>query len=76
MAKEYGVGMRRALLAAQGVGFEPTPHLDGDAKWAFVGQTLDLVLRRDEVVSQEFLNGAREGAVKAWERRIAQEIVQ
>jgi len=41
-----------------------------------VGQTLDLVLRRDEVVSQEFLNGAREGAVKAWERRIAQEIAQ
>ena len=76
MAKEYGVGMRRALLAAQGVGFEPAPHLDGDAYAKFVRGTMDLVVRGRDDFSEDFVSGVSEGAVAAWERRIAQEIAQ
>lgn len=76
MSADYGVGRQRALLAAQGVGYEPTPHLDGDGKWHFIRQTLSLVLRRSGAVSEEFLDGARVGAIEAWERLMDKEIVQ
>ena len=73
MTTDYGVGWRRAQLAAQGVGFEPTPHLDGDGYTKFVRQTMDLVLQQNEDVSEDFITGVGEGAVAAWERHVHKE---
>jgi hypothetical protein len=73
---DWGVGYSRALMAAQGVGFEPAPHLDGDAYAKFVRGTMDLVMRGRDDFSEDFVSGVSEGAVAAWERRIAQEIAQ
>jgi len=73
MKADYGVGWRRAQLAAQGVGFEPTPHLDGDGYTKFVQQTMDLALKRHEDVSEDFITGVSEGAVAAWERHVQKE---
>lgn len=73
MTTDYGVGWLRAQLAAQGVGFEPTPHLDGDGYTKFVRQTMDLVLQQNEDVSEDFITGVGEGAVAAWERHVHKE---
>lgn len=72
---DYGAGWRRAHMAAQGVGFEPTPHLDGDQFQRFVENTMALVLKdkRDDEVSEDFMSGVGEGAVAAWECRMQQE---
>lgn len=72
MDADYKSGWQRAQMAAQGVGFEPTPYLDGDAQLRFVRQTMELVLHRfdEEAISEEFYCGVGEGATWAWNRRM------